>query len=134
MARLGLVLLSRPIPGMTGRATNQPLALPSKNSFCRTIPQFLEMTRVHHKHQPLPWIKSTLLSLGDSGFLQFFRVVSSDYGKPRDTIVNKINSSKIRSNFSTKKNHQKNKKLPVTYPFSPSEKKPWHILGDRPIP
>ena len=23
------------------------------------------------------------LSLGDSGFLQFFRVVSSDYGKPR---------------------------------------------------
>ena len=25
-----------------------------------------------------------VLSLGDSGFLQFFRVVSSDYGKPRD--------------------------------------------------
>ena len=24
-----------------------------------------------------------VLSLGDSGFLQFFRVVSSDYGKPR---------------------------------------------------
>ena len=24
-----------------------------------------------------------VLSLGDSGFLHFFRVVSSDYGKPR---------------------------------------------------
>ena len=41
-------------------------------------------------HQPLPWIKIGTLkiaggveTLGDSGFLHFFRVVSSDYGKPR---------------------------------------------------
>ena len=27
-----------------------------------------------------------VLSLGDSGFLQFFRVVSSDYGKPRNLV------------------------------------------------
>ena len=37
----------------------------------------------------VPWIKSSLKiavgskSLGDSGFLQFSRVVSSNYGKPR---------------------------------------------------
>ena len=31
------------------------------------------------KINPKDW---TLLSLGDAGFLQFFRVVSSDYGKP----------------------------------------------------
>ena len=28
-----------------------------------------------------------VLSLGDTGFLQFFRVVSRDYGKPRDIIL-----------------------------------------------
>ncbi len=43
--------------------------------------------RIHHKHQPLhDKIKNKdcqILSLGDSGFLQFFRVVSSDSGKPR---------------------------------------------------
>ena len=44
---------------------------------------------ISYKHQPLPWIKSTLKiarccgTLGDSGFLQSFRVVSSDSGKPR---------------------------------------------------
>ena len=27
-----------------------------------------------------------VLSLGDTGFLQFFRVVSRDYGKPRQNI------------------------------------------------
>ena len=27
-----------------------------------------------------------VLSLGDTGFLHFFRVVSRDYGKPRDTL------------------------------------------------
>ena len=42
---------------------------------------------VHHKHQPLhdkinPK-NCQVLSLGDSGFLQFLRVVSRDYGKPR---------------------------------------------------
>ena len=39
-------------------------------------------------HQPLPWIKSTLkiaryCPLVIQGFSHFFRVVSSDYGKPR---------------------------------------------------
>ena len=45
---------------------------------------------VHHfRTNRLPWIKSTLKiasmfeTLGDSGFLRFFWVVSSDYGKPR---------------------------------------------------
>ena len=42
---------------------------------------------VHHKHQPLhdkinPK-NCQVLSLGDSGFFQFLRVVSRDYGKPR---------------------------------------------------
>ena len=46
---------------------------------------------VHHKHQPLHDKINPkdcqVLSLGDSGFLQFFRVVSSDYGKPRTVMV-----------------------------------------------
>ena len=29
-----------------------------------------------------------VLSLGDTGFLQFFRVVSRDYGKPRSGLQN----------------------------------------------
>ena len=42
---------------------------------------------VHHKRQPLHDKINPkdcqVLSLGDLGFFQFFRVVSSDYGKPR---------------------------------------------------
>ena len=44
---------------------------------------------VHHFRTNRYMIKSTLKiasmfeTLGDSGFLQFFGVVSSDYGKPR---------------------------------------------------
>ena len=49
---------------------------------------------VHHKHQPLHDKINPkdcqVLSLGDSGFLQFFRVVSSDYGKPRFMLPKKI--------------------------------------------
>ena len=46
--------------------------------------------RVHHKYQPLhdkinPK-NCQVLSLGDTGFLQFFRVVSRDYGKPRNIL------------------------------------------------
>ena len=37
-------------------------------------------TLLHDKINPKD---CQVLSLGDSGFLQFFRVVSSDYGKPR---------------------------------------------------
>ena len=37
-------------------------------------------TLLHDKINPKD---SQVLSLGDSGFLQFYRVVSSDYGKPR---------------------------------------------------
>ena len=37
-------------------------------------------TLLHDKIKPKD---CQVLSLGDSGFLQFFRVVSSDYGKPR---------------------------------------------------
>ena len=40
-------------------------------------------TLLHDKINPKD---CQVLSLGDTGFLQFFRVVSSDYGKPR-TIV-----------------------------------------------
>ena len=36
-------------------------------------------TLLHDKINP----KDCQVTLGDSGFLQFFRVVSSDYGKPR---------------------------------------------------
>ena len=49
----------------------------------------LSFLGVHHKHQPLRTMDKInpkdcqVLSLGDLGFLQFFRVVSSDYGKPR---------------------------------------------------
>ena len=39
-------------------------------------------TLLHDKINPKD---CQVLSLGDSGFLQFFRVVSRDYGKPRDT-------------------------------------------------
>ena len=58
--------------------------------------RFLVTTKskgVHHKYQALPWIKSTLKisrycgTLGDTGFLQFFRVVSRHYGKPRKSKV-----------------------------------------------
>ena len=38
-----------------------------------------------------------VLSLGDSGFLQFFRVVSRDYGKPRGS----INSNMMKRQQST---------------------------------
>ena len=42
---------------------------------------------VHHKHlvtmDRINPKDCQVLSLGDSGFLQFLRVVSSDYGKPR---------------------------------------------------
>ena len=38
-------------------------------------------TLLHDKINPKD---CQVLSLGDSGFLQFFRVVSSDYGKPRN--------------------------------------------------
>ena len=41
-------------------------------------------TLLHDKINPK---KFQVLSLGDTGFLQFFRVVSRDYGKPRYTIV-----------------------------------------------
>ena len=37
-------------------------------------------TLLHDKINPK---KFHVLSLGDTGFLQFFRVVSRDYGKPR---------------------------------------------------
>ena len=37
-------------------------------------------TLLHDKINPKD---CQVLSLGDSGFLQFFKVVSSDYGKPR---------------------------------------------------
>ena len=37
-------------------------------------------TLLHGKINPKDW---QVLSLGDAGFLQFFRVVSSHYGKPR---------------------------------------------------
>ena len=37
-------------------------------------------TLLHDKINPKD---CQVLSLGDSGFLQFFRVVSSNYGKPR---------------------------------------------------
>ena len=37
-------------------------------------------TLLHDKINPED---SQILSFGDSGFLQFFRVVSRDYGKPR---------------------------------------------------
>ena len=54
--------------------------------------------RVHHKHQPLHDKINPkdcqVLSLGDSGFLQFFRVVSSDYGKPRTLLVTNISPPK----------------------------------------
>ena len=39
-------------------------------------------TLLHDKINPKD---CQVLSLGDSGFLQFFRVVSSDYGKPRNS-------------------------------------------------
>ena len=39
-------------------------------------------TLLHDKINPKD---CQVLSLGDSGFLQFFRVVSSDYGKPQET-------------------------------------------------
>ncbi len=41
-------------------------------------------TLLHHKINPKD---CQVLSLGDSGFLQFFRVVSSDYGKPRSMFL-----------------------------------------------
>ena len=41
-------------------------------------------TLLHDKINPK---NCQVLSLGDSGFLQFFRVVSRDYGKPRPTVV-----------------------------------------------
>ena len=40
---------------------------------------------IHNKINPKD---CQVLSLGDSGFLQFFSVVSSDYGKPRYTAEN----------------------------------------------
>ena len=45
---------------------------------------------VHHKHL-VTWEKQTLkiLSLGDAGFLQFFRVISSDDGKNPFIIIGK---------------------------------------------
>ena len=50
----------------------------------------VEDHRVHHKNRmlhekinPKDW---QVLSLGDVGFLQFFRVVLSDYGKPRISV------------------------------------------------
>ncbi len=42
-------------------------------------------TLLHDKINPKD---CQVLSLGDSGFLQFFRVVSSDYGKPRERNAN----------------------------------------------
>ena len=53
---------------------------------------FVVQPRVDHSHlvtvrekiNPEDWQVS---SLGDAGFLQFFRVVSSDYGKPRACLV-----------------------------------------------
>ena len=49
------------------------------------------LVAVHHKHQPLHHKINPkdcqVLSLGDLGFLQIFRVVSSDYSKPRWLMV-----------------------------------------------
>ena len=50
---------------------------------------FGKFSGVHHKHRPLPWIKFQPLKIARccplviQGFWLFFRVVSSDYGKPR---------------------------------------------------
>ena len=44
-------------------------------------------TLLHDKINPK---NCQVLSLGDSGFLQFFRVVSRDYGKPRQQIVREM--------------------------------------------
>ena len=44
------------------------------------FPRSTISTLLHDKINPKD---CQVLSLGDSGFLQFFRVVSSDYGKPR---------------------------------------------------
>ena len=41
-------------------------------------------TLLHDKINPKNF---QVLSLGDTGFLQFFRVVSRDYGKPRESGV-----------------------------------------------
>ena len=42
------------------------------------------MALLHEKMDPKDW---HLLFLGDAGFLQFLRVVSSDYSKPRSPIL-----------------------------------------------
>ena len=50
-------------------------------------------TLLHDKINPKD---RQVLSLGDSGFLQFFRVVSSDYGKPRFLpVTQKKHSSQV---------------------------------------
>ena len=48
--------------------------------FCNKRSGSTISTLLHDKINPKD---CQVLSLGDSGFLQFFRVVSSDYGKPR---------------------------------------------------
>ena len=53
-------------------------------------------TFLHGKINPKDW---QVLSLGDAGFLQFFRVVSIDYGKPRDNIYIYIYISLHKAGF-----------------------------------
>ena len=47
-----------------------------------------------------------VLSLGDTGFLQFFRVVSRDYGKPRSLVVVPLRELTNRSPLGKKENHR----------------------------
>ncbi len=51
-----------------------------KNTYSQGRPGSTISTLLHDKINPKD---CQVLSLGDSGFLQLFRVVSSDYGKPR---------------------------------------------------
>ena len=54
-------------------------ALPSLKLTPRPWTRSTTRTLLHEKINPKDW---QVLSLGDVGFLQFFRVVSGDYGKP----------------------------------------------------
>ena len=61
-----------------------PILTKKKVSSTRTCDEVCRsIFGVHHKINPKD---CQVLSLGDTGFLQFFRVVSRDYGKPRSCI------------------------------------------------
>ena len=60
-----------------------PLNLPTAFKSCHAHAVSTISTLLHDKINPKD---CQVLSLGDSGFLQIFRVVSSDYGKPSHRI------------------------------------------------